>query len=592
MTLPYYNGIYDFIPAGGDVRVREIAAIESCNECHGKLSAHGSRIEMKYCVICHNPGTIDPTSKASVDMAVMTHGIHAASKRLADGAPAYTIGNADFSEVTYPQDLSNCLKCHNGADKNTPQGDGWKLHPNKEACGACHAAVDFSKHMGGQQDNSKCATCHSDTQIEESHLTINATPNNPQVPEGAYNFVYEIKTVTVNESRQAVVEFRIMKDGTFLDFTNLPTDLSGSPSFLVAYAAPQGDVSKPADWNQLGKTAAQPATVSIANLINASQGSLTGPDTDGYFIATLTVPAATFPATATMRAVALQGYYTQKNVNNSGTDLARHTISVIKGVTGDPARREVVDSAKCANCHEWFEGHGGNRVYTVAVCVTCHNPNLSTSGRGSDPALIGALYAGPVGATLPSPYTGTVSAEAYASVQSLVAALGMDPLTYPEATNNFKEMIHAIHASAARVEPYKFVRNRNTSGIYYYDMSEVTFPGQLGNCQTCHMPGTYDITLPDGVLATNDRTTSGNDVSWTVVNELRKTVPNATDLVSTPVSSTCYGCHNDPTAVIHYVQNGGVISQPRSTIGADSMETCVLCHGTGRMADVGMVHAE
>jgi len=48
---------------------------------------------------------------------------------------------------------------------------------------------------------------------------------------------------------------------------------------------------------------------------------------------------------------------------------------VIKAVSGE-ARREVVDNAKCANCHDNFEGHGGNRVYDAQGCIVCHNPNI------------------------------------------------------------------------------------------------------------------------------------------------------------------------------------------------------------------------
>ena len=87
-----------------------------------------------------------------------------------------------------------------------------------------------------------------------------------------------------------------------------------------------------------------------------------------------------------MRTVALQGYFTQlgaptDNVGGTG-NVARHAISVLKTVTGDTARRTIVDADKCASCHEWFEGHGGNRVYETQVCVMCHNTGLATSGRG------------------------------------------------------------------------------------------------------------------------------------------------------------------------------------------------------------------
>ena len=86
----------------------------------------------------------------------------------------------------------------------------------------------------------------------------------------------------------------------------------------------------------------------------------------------------TFPTGSKLRTVALQGYFTQ----TSGVDaaaypsgLARHAKMVIKAVSGE-ARREVVDNAKCANCHDNFAGHGGNRVYNAQGCIVCHNPNI------------------------------------------------------------------------------------------------------------------------------------------------------------------------------------------------------------------------
>jgi OmcA/MtrC family decaheme c-type cytochrome len=88
--------------------------------------------------------------------------------------------------------------------------------------------------------------------------------------------------------------------------------------------------------------------------------------------------AVTFPAGSKLRTVALQGYFTQTSgvdATKYPTGLARHARMVIKAVSGE-ARREVIDSAKCANCHDNFAGHGGNRVYNAQGCIVCHNPNI------------------------------------------------------------------------------------------------------------------------------------------------------------------------------------------------------------------------
>lgn len=587
-SLPVANIIYDFIPAGGEVSTkREIAATVSCNECHDKLAIHGSgRIEVKYCVTCHNPGTVDANSGNSLDMAEMIHKIHR-GKNLpsveAGGEYAiwgYRASKLDFSEVGYPQDIKNCRKCHTGADSATPQGDNWKLKPSIQACGSCHDNVNFAtgaNHAEGAQDNSTCMGCHgpgTEADVEQAHLTNYATSNNPDVPAGAANFTYEIISVSTTNVVQGsttnvlpVVTFRILRDGAPLDVVTLPSDLTGGPSFMVAYASTQDGLTAPADWNQKGKSQGQPVTVSLANLRSGAQGSISG--SGGNYTATLKgtltgeVWSAAFPADATMRAVALQGYFTQTGIGG------RYTPSVIKEVTNDPKRRTVVDNNKCLACHETLQLHGGNRVDNIAVCVVCHNPNLSSSGRG---------------ANLSTYVTGT-----NADTDATIAALGSDPLTYPEAAQNLKELVHGIHGSGKREFAFEFVRDRQTNGVFYFDWSEVTYPGILKNCKACHNDGTYEVPLTANVLMTTDKTTTGNPAETrTDISTVRASVPNTTDLVNTPIASACYYCHDTTLAVAHMEQNGGRIKKARSSV--DSTEACAICHAPGKSADVKVVH--
>jgi len=599
-ALPAVNATFDFRPAGGPVtRTRDVVATTSCNECHGTLKAHGGRVDTKYCVTCHNPGLSDSTGLTG-NFGPLVHSIHSASYRKAQevelskapGTFDYVFEGQNFAEVTYPQALNNCLKCHDGTIPSTPQGNNWRAVPTKEACSGCHVEVDFSapysqsKHLGGPMpNNTTCATpnCHAAEQIEAQHATEDATPNTPQVitdlqGNPAINFSYAIKEVTVNGSNQPVVVFRILKDGAPMTLAASYPDLTGGPSFLVAYAsADQDGVTAPVDYNNKGKKAAQPASVAIANLVNGTQGSLSAPDLEGYYTATLTgsANAAAFPVGATLRAVALQGYFSQKDFFGVGLHLARHAISVEKPVTGDPARREIVDNAKCSNCHEWFLGHGGNRVYSTDVCVMCHVPNLTSSGRGlnltTHPNAWGVNE---------HPTTGFDAAA---------------PLSWPEESMSFKTLIHSTHASAVRSAPFTFVRDRcsgsgGTSCVYYYDLSEVTFPGVLNNCETCHKPGTYSTNLPDGVFMTTDVTTTGNDTSSANVQTARSSVPNATDLATTPVAAACVGCHDSQIAKSHMEGHGAFVQASRSTT-SDYVETCSLCHGPGRLADVALMHA-
>jgi OmcA/MtrC family decaheme c-type cytochrome len=267
------------------------------------------------------------------------------------------------------------------------------------------------------------------------------------------------------------------------------------------------------DYNNKGRASAQPASVSILNICNGTSGVMTGPDASGYYTAQITDPLAGFPVGSKMRTIGLQGYFTQVS-----PALARHTISVVKNVTGDTVRRTVIDPAKCASCHEIFEGHGGNRNISaestgINICVVCHNANLSSSGT-------------------------TVN------------------LTYEEATQNLKDMVHSIHAADVRTTPYIHYRAKGGSATKY-DWSDVGFPGVISKCETCHVPGTYGA-IPDGALATTDRVGS-TATTPAGVTSLRNTVPNASDLITSPFTSTCIACHDSTLPTDHMTLQGGWI---------------------------------
>lgn len=549
------NPTLDFVPNGGALTTREIVTTAACNQCHDPLAFHGGRrVDTDYCVLCHNTNNDlveDSVNFGPIPFLSMIHQIHRADSlddhRDDNGLPPLepaVIAGADFSEVTYPQDLRNCTKCHQGG----LDSDNWKEGPSREACGACHGIDIFDTgvgHVGGQQTtNAGCAGCHqADADgiapaTSKVHRTENVTPNNPLLPAGLVSFEYGINEVTVDNTNAATIKFFIKntQDNTFLNLgdnvVTRPAGLNGGPSFLLAYTMEQDGIATPVDYNNLGRTAGQPRSVSIINLPIAAF--------DTTFSEYTVTVADAFPAGAKMRAVALQGYFSQ----DTGTDnVARHTPSVQMAVTGDAVRRTVVKSGYtdndpvngqpegCLECHEIFEGHGGNRVNNVQVCVMCHNPNLSSSGRTVDPS----------------------------QPSSAIDELGGSPLDFPEATNDMKELIHGIHAATDR--PYEFVRNR-LNGLYF-NWSEVTFPGDLLDCQKCHLPGTYNE-APANALWTTERTTTGDPAETRDdVLAARAGVPNLTDLVNSPTASACFYCHDTSAPKSHMVLQGGKFSITR-----------------------------
>jgi OmcA/MtrC family decaheme c-type cytochrome len=555
---PYKNATLDNVPNGSAAPTRLIVTKAACQNCHApdQAIAHGSRYDPKYCVVCHNP--TNPVSDNATtgakagqyNLGPFVHRIHTA--QLIDNSVSSTTGllSRDFREVKYPQDVKNCDTCHNDT-----QGTNWKNLPSIEACGSCHSAaprnVNFTtgdNHVGGPQgNNSLCGLCHTPTLITGYHADPNTTPNNVTV--GADNIVYFIDNVTMS-GNFPVVTFHITRNGTPLTLASPvvpPNDSVGvaytsSPAFLLAFAMPQDTVTTPADYTNFGNAAVvatgkngQPESVSLTGL------TLTG--TSAAYTTTLT---KAFPAGATMRAVALQSYWSQ---TVGGVSEGRHTPSVVKAVTGDAVRRQIIhfsDGNGCSACHKRFEGHGGSRVQNVQVCVICHNPNNTSSGRTIDPAIVGGIN------------------------PEITALFGSDPLQYPEVPNNFKDLIHGIHSSFFRAnnvlgEGIEFVDVRNRQSGVLLLGNEITFPGNLKFCTKCHIGTSYNpASIPANVLLSTTRQTTG------VASETRAQIiaarnqPNATDLVNSPIAAACYGCHATVPFASHMVQMGGDINSSRA----------------------------
>ena len=555
------NPTFDWVPSGADAVTRAIVDVASCNECHGDLAIHGGgRIDTDYCVTCHNPGTTDPNSGNTVNLPEMVHKIHMGDELNEE----YTIwGYRDvehsWNEVGYPQDVTNCAKCHTGDDESTPDGDNWMERPYAEACESCHVDVDLAssdtEHAGGKQtDNSMCSTCHTADKIAEVHVTGNATANNPDVPDGQYVVEYELVSASVDGDNDLTVELKITIDGTEVDLSALPSDIEAEgryPSLLLAYAMAQGNNDSPADFNNLGQDSGQPDSASLD-----PDG---GDATFSYSSGTNTVVVAdAFPEGATLRTIGMQGYFRQTDPDDSDEYLSLHAVSRVLTVDGDDARREVVDAEKCSSCHEWFEGHGGNRVYTVQVCTLCHNPSLSSSGTEID-------------------------------------------LSFPESSMYFPNLIHGIHGAEHRESPLDFVRNRSGGTHYtfispdqleeYPDGHVVAFPGEIGNCETCHSDGTYmPESVPENALEASF--VVGTDASS--IEEVaadRETMPNDADLVTTSTATACGGCHDAKVAAAHMENNGAAVKWDRGTLNADEpYESCTVCHSEGRTGDVSAMH--
>jgi OmcA/MtrC family decaheme c-type cytochrome len=197
------NPVSYFSVDGSTVAPRRVAVdLTNCNECHYKLSLHGTlRNNTLYCVMCHNPSNTDATTRVSatnpadkalppqgINFNMLVHRIHFGPNATADGAknPYIVVGfggsHNDFSETLFPPlnpngspgDTQNCSLCHvNSSELNLPLGlnpvvdpQGW-INPNQAisgACSGCHTSKPEASHMLANTTTElgeSCTVCHS-----------------------------------------------------------------------------------------------------------------------------------------------------------------------------------------------------------------------------------------------------------------------------------------------------------------------------------------------------------------------------------------------------------------------------------------------
>ena len=563
--LPVTNAVYDWRPSDGattGLAERNIVQTSSCNECHGKLALHGGgRVETKLCVTCHNPGSTDANSTNTVDFKVMIHKIHRGEELpsvVAGGEYSiwgFSNTKHDFSDVVMPQDIRNCTKCHDAADTATPQAGNWEAVPSVEACGSCHDDVNFSTGQGHSPSNfvaqnGQCTTCHSAGGFVGTVASSHAIPSKV----AGVKFKANIISVTNTAPGQApVITYEVVDPTNGNARYNIQN--AGDPAWT------NSSVSLYLGWNTGDHTnvgngsATTPASAVTLNGRIASTGNNAAPvaNADGTFTVT---SLRTIPASVTGSGVVGMTLRAAGDLNGDGdfTDAEDRipVKSVVKYFAITDAtpvpRRQVVDIVgQCDLCHDQLTLHGESRTDEPQVCVICHNPRNTDIARR------------------PKNSDGTVN------VAATVDGLKEQPI-------DFKRLVHGIHSAAKRENPFVVYGFGNSVN----DFSTVRFPGVLNNCRTCHKPNTFTLPLASTVLATTFDT--GN-----ILANANYIKDQTDDLVTTPTSSVCSTCHDSSVAHKHMEQNGAQFSILVTNVN-NSAETCEVCHGPGRLADVSEVH--
>lgn len=543
---------FHFRPDGQPVSEhREIVVTQTCNKCHDSLRVHGgSRFELGLCVTCHTDGMSDPESGNSIDFRQMIHKIHRGQNlpSVKGGGEYRLVGYGDtehdYSDVVFPQAMENCTTCHEGG----ADSDRWKTHMSRSACTSCHDLTTFdgpgATHTAGMvNDDSLCANCHQEGRAHIGPYEVDVTRvHRPQTKwplrdlttgvliSEAPVVTGSVVSVTVQSGQAPVITFRVQVDGQPWDILAGGQALS---SLRFTFAAPTTDYVGYSQYTAQGSGA-------VGTLVSAgTPGEFTWTASQTIENVANATAAATgssaFPLEGTM-AVGMEGRLTRPATPpqagaNVNVNYAMHNDVFYVALT-DPqavARREATVVANCNTCHEDLTAHGGTRN-DPEYCVLCHSATRDTITR------------------MPAP---------------VLAALA--------TTTNLRlsHMVHRIHTGEDGVNPY--VAYTPSAPL---DFSEVRFPGDRRNCAHCHVPGQFELPLPDGLLASR----------WSDIDSTRMRVTN---YYMGATAAACTGCHDSDSAAVHAATMSIVANGDPSSIA----EGCPSCHASGKQFGLDKVHA-
>jgi OmcA/MtrC family decaheme c-type cytochrome len=505
----YASAVFTFVPDGSPVvERRDVINDQSCNACHDEINFHGgSRRGLPTCDLCHTPAyedvtNLNPETGNTIDMRVMIHKIHmgALLPSVQAGKPYQIVGfgNAvtDYSHVNLPSEANNCGKCH---DTSATQASTNLTMPSRAACGACHDDVNFETgehHLGlPQLNDNQCARCH--------------------IPEGEH----DLDVTSIKGAHQDPTESSQI-GGVVAQVLSIENGKAGERpvvNFTVKDRA--GNALEPSKLNRIAFTLGGPTTdygdgLPVgAGYVTESAANATATPSGWRYTFNRAIPAdakGTYSISVEARRdeTVLAGTQQQEVVRTGSPNEVEYFSVDGSAVT---PRRQIVDLKRCNDCHRTLSVHGENRNATE-YCVVCHNPRETDASRR--PADQG-----------------------------------------PPESIDFALMIHRIHAGNLQSRDYTIYGFGNTPHNY----NHVRFPGEIANCQNCHLPNTF--TVP-------------------VKARLDKTDPRGFLNPVKPATAACIGCHTSLDASSHALAN-------TSAIG----ESCGACHGEGRDFSVSKVHA-
>jgi hypothetical protein len=422
------NAHYDFLESDPGTRLAssgaDMVTTAACESCHGArigdVGHGGGYTQYTTCVNCHNANYM-ATRDPNADLAYMIHAIHSARD--------FSVG--DFSEVTYPQQINNCSKCHNG-----PQADLAFTDITRHNCGSCHGNVDFATgtgHLGGVQlSDSGCIFCHTQGGIgkgvQEAH---NPTPPTADTPEFDVQMYMSVpangKYYVAGEAPSVLVTLKDHKTGQ-----PVPSSVYTSPKGAAgvsggglnlarlyvygprSFALPVLATGSTTDPNYVAGTNPTQAH----DLFVGGSDPLVRTSANGFAYQLMKIPAGMTAGTYMI------SFHGQDYGAPSATDYITTSTAVMNFQIGTATVQHKVSGDACLECHGntrmHLQGsHAHNVPFDTDYCLSCHDHS-------------------------------------------------------PNHGDYIGNRVHAVHKASA------------TGDYNNIDWSEVTFPRPANNCITCH----------------------------------------------------------------------------------------------------------
>jgi len=463
--------------------------------------------------------------------------------------------------------------------------------------------------------------------------------NQSSLPAGAATITYKIVSATLNATGNPVLQFQILANGSPLTLNTyvagttaanaevLPTPYAAGPNISLTMGIPQDGIA-PTDFNYGHQDTGAWGLRAIWN----------GTAMAGKTAKTIKLASAgiTTTSTAGTYQIVMDGIIVPTDTKLVA--LAIGTAGVVQtNLTPDPLLSLRMGGAPnfawTAAASATTQGTGGVLLpaMTVWAQATGKNPN-TTDGKGVtlitrrtiiDPAKCNTCHQN-LGAFTSN---NTTEAQFHDNYMNNGASCIFCHYTNGTSTGfsyNAKTWVHGLHAAGMRSNPYNI--QTNFPGIIY--------PGKLNDCEACHVPGSYDFsnttnagqipgmlwdTVATGTFTTgpwvNYTLNYGSAASFVAPVAASAAWPSVTtglpvdyakSAVSSPLTAACAACHDTSTAVSHMTNNGGVWYSQRQNVptlvngsftgaqGASivlqSNEQCLICHGSGAVADIKAVH--